>query len=56
VDHLLMGGDVRAVEITRLRAPGSDHLPFAATLAVRRAAPDGSADQPGTWNTSAPPR
>ncbi|HEY1738476.1 MAG TPA: endonuclease/exonuclease/phosphatase family protein, partial [Acidimicrobiia bacterium] len=55
VDHLLMGGDVRAVEISRLRAPGSDHLPFAATIAVRRAVTDGSADQPGTWNTSAPP-
>jgi endonuclease/exonuclease/phosphatase family metal-dependent hydrolase len=35
VDHLLMGGDVRAVEITRLPAPGSDHVPFAATIAVR---------------------
>ncbi len=56
VDHLLMAGDVCAVEITRLRAPGSDHLPFAATLAVRRSTGDGPVDQPGTWNTSAPPR
>ena len=35
VDHLLMAGDVRAVDIVRLRAPGSDHVPFAATLSVR---------------------
>ena len=53
VDHMLMAGDVRAIEITRLRAPGSDHVPFAATLAVRR--PVAADDQPGTWNTSAPP-
>ncbi len=53
VDHILMGGDVRAVEIVPLRAPGSDHVPFAATLAVRRAVAE---DQPGVWNTSAPPR
>jgi endonuclease/exonuclease/phosphatase (EEP) superfamily protein YafD len=36
VDHVLTGGDVRPVEITRLRAPGSDHVPFAVTLAVRK--------------------
>ncbi len=35
VDHLLLGGDVRAVDVVRLRAPGSDHVPFAATIAVR---------------------
>jgi endonuclease/exonuclease/phosphatase family metal-dependent hydrolase len=36
VDHMLTGGGVRAVEINRLRAPGSDHVPFAATVAIRR--------------------